>query len=60
MIIEAIITSLQHYRAGVNCISITEHPARGEGDKWYYDIKLHDGSIIRTFNFEQIEFREGN
>ena len=31
-------------------IRIDEHPAYGEGDKWYYDIFYKDGKIVRTFN----------
>jgi hypothetical protein len=31
-------------------ISIEEHRSAGEGDKWYYDIFLEDGSMQRTFN----------
>ena len=29
---------------------INEHPAKGEGDKWYYDITFSDGTVMRTFN----------
>ena len=38
-------------------ISITEHQARGEGDKWYYDVEFKDQSIMRLFNFNSIEFK---
>lgn len=30
--------------------SINEHPAKGEGDKWYYDIMFSDGIVMRIFN----------
>lgn len=29
---------------------ITEHSARGEGDKWFYDIEVENGIEIRIFN----------
>ncbi len=29
---------------------IIEHPAAGEGDKWFYDIFYFDGTIKRVFN----------
>jgi hypothetical protein len=29
---------------------ITEHAAKGEGDKWFYDIEMEDGTEIRIFN----------
>ena len=35
--------------AGENCDFIEEHPARGEGDRWFYDIHLPD-TIIRIFD----------
>ncbi len=28
---------------------IEEHSARGEGDKWYYDIHFDDGKMVRDF-----------
>ncbi len=28
---------------------IEEHSARGEGDKWYYDIHFDDGTTVRDF-----------
>ena len=59
MNIESIITSSEYYSVGDNCVSITEHSAQGEGDRWYYDIKLHNGETIRAFGFEQVVFREG-
>jgi hypothetical protein len=30
-------------------IKIEEHRARGEGDKWYYDVFLADGTVVREF-----------
>ena len=52
-----ILTSYGWYTVGVNgCISITEHSARGEGDRWYYDIIFDDEKMIRVFSFEQVEF----
>jgi hypothetical protein len=32
------------------CISIIEHKAMGEGDRWYYDVNYNDGRTIRVFN----------
>ena len=32
---------------------IEEHPAAGEGDKWFYDIHFDSGEILRTFKVEQ-------
>ena len=29
---------------------IKEHPAAGEGDKWYYDIVYINGAEMRVFN----------
>ena len=31
-------------------VRIDEHQAMGEGDKWYYDIVMIDGSYIRIFD----------
>ena len=31
-------------------LSISEHSALGEGDKWYYDLEFSSGKIIRVFN----------
>lgn len=39
------------YIAGNNCERIEEHPSRGEGDKWFYDVYNKDeGIIIRIFD----------
>jgi len=40
----------------VECTKITEHPAYGEGDKWYYDIHYSDGSFNRVFNPNEVFF----
>lgn len=32
---------------------ITEHPAAGEGDKWFYDIEYDSGEVFRVFNVTQ-------
>ena len=37
------------YDIADNCDRIVEHPAGGEGDKWFYDI-YRDGEIIRVFD----------
>lgn len=33
-----------------NVTEIKEHPAIGEGDKWFYDVIFEDGTIKRIFN----------
>lgn len=38
------------YDIADNCDFIEEHRAAGEGDRWYYDIHLSDGEIIRIFD----------
>lgn len=35
---------------------ITEHPAAGEGDKWYYDVYFNDGRMERIFNPNRVYF----
>ena len=55
-----ILTSYDWYTVGVDgCVSITEHSARGEGDRWYYDIAFEDGKTIRAFDVLQVEFGGG-
>jgi hypothetical protein len=39
---------------------IIEHEARGEGDKWYYDIFLKDGRKIRLFKVDSVEYFNEN
>ena len=39
-------------------ISIEEHIARGEGDKWFYDIVYEDGSMKRIFNMNQVFYKK--
>jgi hypothetical protein len=47
-----------HNIVGVNgCIEIEEHPAKGEGDKWYYDIHFENGTVVRTFNPNRVIFK---
>ena len=31
-------------------VEIVEHQARGEGDKWFYDVHIESGVIHRVFN----------
>ena len=35
---------------GVVCEKIEEHRPMGDGDKWYYDVYLSNGTIERIFN----------
>lgn len=44
------------YGGNLVCLNIIEHPARGEGDKWYYDIVYSDGSTERIFNPNNVYF----
>lgn len=37
-------------------VSIHEHAAGGEGDKWFYDIVYEHGRVERIFNPHQIFF----
>jgi len=37
-------------------ISIKEHRAAREGDKWFYDILLENGTTIRNFNPNTVEY----
>jgi hypothetical protein len=42
------------YEVGRNCISIKEHYAAGEGDRWYYDIELINDKVLRVFVFNSM------
>lgn len=37
-------------------LSIFEHPSRGEGDKWYYDVEFEDNTSKRIFNPNTISY----
>lgn len=39
-------------------VSIEEHKAQYEGDKWYYDVTFEDGRVIRIFNPNIVEFKK--
>ena len=39
-------------------IEIVEHKAQGEGDKWYYDIEISGGEIIRKFSFKEVKYQK--
>lgn len=45
---------LQEYECGINCVSIAEHQACDEGDRWYYDIELINDKILRVFVFGSV------
>lgn len=34
-------------------VKINEHPAQGEGDKWFYDIHYSCGNIKRVFTVQE-------
>lgn len=43
----------EEYSVGNNCERIEEHQARGDGDKWFYDVYINDENneiLIRSFN----------
>lgn len=40
----------------VICTEIKEHSAKGEADKWYYDICYSDGTVQRVFNPNEVLF----
>ena len=37
------------YEVGRNCVSIMQHSACGEGDRWHYDIELVNDEVLRIF-----------
>ena len=42
----------QNYSVGKYGVKeIKEHTARGDGDKWFYDVLFEDGDIKRIFDF---------
>ena len=43
-----------------NIVEIIEHQARGEGDKWFFDIHYKDGTVKRIFNIHSVEFKPIN
>ena len=45
-----------NYRNDISVIKIKEHRAEGEGDKWYYDVFLSDGTMERIFNPNVVVF----
>lgn len=47
-----------HRLAEAKIISILEHEARGEGDKWYYDLILDNGDKIRLFDVGRVYYSE--
>ena len=45
------------YVVGNNCQRIKEHPARGDGDKWFYDAyDMTEGVAIRIFDPVEVRF----
>lgn len=36
-------------------LEIEEHSAKGEGDKWYYDV-ITENEVIRLFDFLEVRF----
>ncbi len=45
------------YIAGDNCERLDEHPARGDGDKWFYDVyDRAEEVIIRIFDPVEVRF----
>lgn len=48
----------KHCRSESPVKEIIEHPAKGEGDKWYYDIVHQDDNVIRIFNPNMVFFKK--
>ena len=52
----------QKYYIGIECDRIEEHGARGEGDKWFYDIfgADDDGAnvVVRIFDPLEVRYRQ--
>lgn len=48
------------YEVGDNneTIEIEEHPAMGEGDKWFYYVRFVDGSEIAIFNPNKVYYEK--
>lgn len=41
----------EFYAVGLDgVIKITEHPAQGEGDKWFWNIHFANGTIVSLFH----------
>lgn len=38
-------------------IEIREHPAGGDGDRWFYDVVYENGSMERIFNPHQVFYQ---
>lgn len=38
-------------------VAIIEHPAYGEGDRWFYDVQFDDGTTERIFYPVTIKFK---
>jgi len=51
----------KHWVDGENCNLIEEHPARGEGDKWFYDVYTENDDgfrrVIRVFDPLEVELQ---
>lgn len=45
---------LQHEIGVDGVMSIREHQAMGEGDRWFYDVEFEDGRIERIFNMDSV------
>lgn len=37
-------------------VDIKEHSAKGEGDRWFYDVHYESGKVIRVFDPKQVCF----
>ena len=47
----------QNYKVGKDVDKIIEHSARGEGDKWYYDIYFKNNEMRYDIYFKNNEMR---
>lgn len=50
--------NLRYIVGEVGITEIKEHSAQGEGDKWYWDVCLDNGSIHRIFNPTDVYYKK--
>jgi len=50
----------QKWVVGHNCDLIEEHRAIGEGDRWFYDVVIHEDKVnLRIFDPVEVGFDKG-
>jgi hypothetical protein len=56
-ITQLITRSGNQWTVGNNCDYVEEHSAGGEGDRWFYDVYLHEkNQMIRIFDPLEVVF----